>query len=134
MKPGRPLTFGTLNKASNKSWFFGLPGNPVAVMVTFQQFLAPAIHYLSSGNIKTPITLRATCTNKLYKRAGRMEFQRGIFEQNDDSSLTVKRTGRQGSGILTSMSIANCFIILKEDSNGAEEGDTVEIQPFIGVF
>jgi molybdopterin molybdotransferase len=61
-----------------------------------------------------------------------MEFQRGIFEQKDNGSLMVKRTGRQGSGILTSMSIANCFIILREDSNGVVEGDTVEIQPFYG--
>ncbi|MEE9310275.1 MAG: molybdopterin molybdenumtransferase MoeA, partial [Cocleimonas sp.] len=61
-------------------------------------------------------------------------FQRGIFEQSPDGKLTVKRTGKQGSGILTSMSIANCFIVLSEESKGVEEGDTVTIQPFSGVI
>lgn len=134
MKPGQPLTFGTLNKSSNTAWFFGLPGNPVAVMVTFLQFLQPAIDYLASGNIKTPFTLQARCSNKLYKRAGRTEFQRGILEQTKDGNLTVKRTGKQGSGILTSMSIANCFILLPESCDGVEVGDMVEIQPFTGTI
>ncbi len=134
MKPGRPLTFGSLHQSSENTWFFGLPGNPVAVMVTFLQFLQPAIHYLSSGKIKIPLTLQATCTSKLYKRAGRTEFQRGIFEQTSDGGITVKRTGKQGSGILTSMSIANCFIILSEDSTGVDEGGTVKIQPFLGII
>ena len=134
MKPGRPLTFGSLHQSSENTWFFGLPGNPVAVMVTFLQFLQPAIHYLSSGNIKIPLTLQATSSSKLYKRAGRTEFQRGIFKQASNGEITVKRTGKQGSGILTSMSIANCFIILSEDSTGVDEGDTVKIQPFFGVI
>ncbi len=134
MKPGRPLTFGSLNQSSENTWFFGLPGNPVAVMVTFLQFLQPAIHYLSSGNIKKPLTLQATCSSKLYKRAGRTEFQRGIFEQTSNGEITVKQTGKQGSGILTSMSIANCFIILSEDSTGVDVGDTVKIQPFFGII
>ena len=131
MKPGRPLTFGTLNKESNTAWFFGLPGNPVAVMATFMQFVQPAIHYLSSGEVKAPITLKAKCTSKLYKRSGRTEFQRGIFQQTSNGGLTVKRTGKQGSGILTSMSLANCFILLNEDCAGIKEGETVEIQPFL---
>jgi len=130
MKPGRPLTFGSLHQSSENTWFFGLPGNPVAVMVTFMQFLKPAIHYLSTGHIAEPLTLRVSCSSKLYKRAGRTEFQRGIFKQDADGLLSVKRTGKQGSGILTSMSLANCFIVLREDSNGVEKGDTVEIQLF----
>jgi molybdopterin molybdotransferase len=128
MKPGRPLTFGRIDDAL----FFGLPGNPVAVMVTFMQFLEPAIHYLSSGVIKAPITLQAISADQISKRSGRTEFQRGIFEQTPNGELTVKRTGKQGSGILTSMSIANCFIVLPEDSNGIEEGEMVKIQPFSG--
>ncbi len=130
MKPGRPLTFGKINNAR----FFGLPGNPVAVMVTFLQFLQPAIYYLSSGKTKQTITLQAKCASKLYKRSGRTEFQRGIFEQTTDGTLSVKRTGKQGSGILTSMSIANCFILLNEDCDGVEEGQMVEIQPFAGAI
>jgi len=128
MKPGRPLTFGKLDNAR----FFGLPGNPVAVMVTFLQFVQPAIYHLSSGKVKPMITLKAKSQSKLYKRPGRYEFQRGIFEQDDKGDLVVKRTGMQGSGILTSMSIANCFILLDEKCAGVEEGDIIEIQPFIG--
>jgi molybdopterin molybdotransferase len=134
MKPGRPLTFGKLAEAHGAAWFFGLPGNPVAVMVTFMQFVQPALHYLASGLPKPPMTLNARCTSKLYKRAGRTEFQRGILEQAADGSLSVKRTGKQGSGILTSMSLANCFIRLAEESTGAEPGDLVEIQAFAGTL
>jgi len=126
MKPGRPLTFGKLNKAL----FFGLPGNPVAVMVTFYQFVQPALHYLSCGTVKLPLTIRATCGNKLYNRPGRFEFQRGIMRQNRDGEFEVVRAGQQGSGVLTSMSRANCFILLEEDSKSIEVGDTVLIQPF----
>ena len=132
MKPGRPLTFGRLNESYGHAWFFGLPGNPVAVMVTFLQFVKPAITYLASGKQNQPISLSAQTTSKLYKRSGRTEFQRGIFEQAENGQLMVKRTGKQGSGILTSMSIANCFIQLPEDSDGAEIGDIVEILPFSG--
>ena len=128
MKPGRPLTFGKLGKAR----FFGLPGNPVAVMVTFLQFVRPAIYRLASGKTKPMITLKAKSQSKLYKRSGRYEFQRGIFQQDDNGALVVKRTGMQGSGILTSMSIANCFILLDEKCAGVEEGDIIEIQPFLG--
>lgn len=129
IKPGRPLTFGKVNKAH----FFGLPGNPVAVMVTFYQFIQPALHYLASGNTHTPITLKARCQSVLKKRAGRVECQRGIYQQNDTGELLVKKTGKQGSGILSSMSQANCFILLPEESTGVKEGETVDIQPFIGL-
>ena len=126
MKPGRPLTFGQLGHAK----FFGLPGNPVAVMVTFYQFVQPALHYLSSGAIKLPLTLRATSTTPLNNRPGRFEFQRGIVQQRADGHFEVSKTGKQGSGILTSMSQANCFILLDEDSATVQIGDTVVVQPF----
>jgi len=128
MKPGRPLTFGKVND----SWLFGLPGNPVAVMVTFMQFLEPAIQYLSSGNIKKPLALQAISNDKIRKRAGRTEFQRGIITSTTNKELIVQRTGKQGSGILTSMSMANCFIVLSEDSEGVDKGDMVTVQPFVG--
>ncbi len=137
MKPGRPLTFGTLNTsttAASHASFFGLPGNPVAVMVTFLQFLDPAIHYLASGQTKKPLTLQAVSADDIPKRAGRTEYQRGIFEQTPDGTITVRRTGKQGSGILTSMSIANCFIVLSTESKDISSGDTVRIQPFIGII
>ncbi len=126
MKPGRPLTFGKLGQAH----FFGLPGNPVAVMVTFYQFVLPALQYLASGEIKKPLTLRAICTAPLYNRPGRFEFQRGVLAQGEDGGFTVSKTGKQGSGILTSMSHANCFILLDEDCAGVQAGDSVIVQPF----
>ncbi len=129
MKPGRPLTYGTVNQAK----FFGLPGNPVAVMVTFLQFVQPAINYLASGKHKKPIALKATSEEDIKKRPGRTEYIRGIFEQTPDGGFEVKRTGKQGSGILMSMSLANCFIHFDADSNGVNQGDSVEILPFEGV-
>ena len=126
MKPGRPLTFGQVGKAL----FFGLPGNPVAVMVTFYQFVLPALQYLSSGAIKQPLTVKATCISDLHNRPGRFDFQRGILTQNDNGEFEVSKTGKQGSGILTSMSEANCFILLAEDCATVQPGDTVVAQPF----
>ncbi len=126
MKPGRPLTHGRLGN----SLFFGLPGNPVAVMVTFYQFVQPALNYLASGRISLPWTMLATSTDNINKRPGRYEFQRGILEQNDGGQLTVSKTGQQGSGVLTSMSRANCFILLPENCDGVSAGDEVRVQLF----
>jgi len=130
MKPGRPLTFGRVGGA----WFFGLPGNPVSVMVTYYQFVRPALRRLMGESDTTPLTLPARCTSPLYKRPGRTEFQRGVLSTGPDGTLEVSRTGAQGSGILRSMSLANCFILLPEDSAGAEAGETVTVQPFQGLI
>ena len=126
MKPGRPLTFGHLGE----TLFFGLPGNPVAVMVTFYQFVQPALHYLASGNPCVPLTLSASCTQDLRKRPGRTEFLRGILQQTGQAELQVAVAGQQGSGILSSMSRANCFIVLPKDSGDIEAGSSVPVQPF----
>lgn len=126
MKPGRPLTFGHLGG----SLFFGLPGNPVAVMVTFYQFVQPAIHYLAGGEPHIPLTLHASCTHPLRKRPGRTEFLRGVLQQTKQGELQVTVTGRQGSGILSSMSRANCFIVLPENCADVETGSLVPVQPF----
>ncbi len=126
MKPGRPLTFGRLKDAV----FFGLPGNPVAVMLTFHQFVAPALRYLASGRWPTQLIVQANSRTHLKKRPGRFEFVRGILAYADDGRLTVGPSGAQGSGILTSMSRANCYILLAEDCEGVAEGDRVSVQPF----
>ena len=129
IKPGRPLAFGKLHN----TYFFGLPGNPVSVMVTFYQFVQPAIHKLmGSGHIES-LTVRAVCGSKLKKRAGRVEYQRGILNRDKSGRLVVEKTGAQGSGILSSMSQANCFIILPMDSEGIHPGAEVEVQPFFGL-
>jgi len=126
IKPGRPLTFGKINN----SLFMGLPGNPVAVMVTFSQFVIPALQQLCASTAHTPIKLRAIANDSLRKRPGRLEIQRGIATRDDDNQWRVGKTGKQGSGILTSMSKANCFILLDEDNAGVEPGDSVDIQLF----
>jgi len=124
IKPGRPLTFGQIEN----SVFMGLPGNPVAVMVTFTQFVIPAIDLLSGAARRPPLLLRARSLERMRKKPGRTEFQRGIAELGDDNEWKVSKTGKQGSGILTSMSRANCFIVLPDDNDGVEPGDEVSIQ------
>jgi len=126
MKPGRPVTFGQLDS----SVFFGLPGNPVSVMTTFYQFVLPAIQQLSGQGARTPLTFNVPCTSVLRKRPGRFEVQRGILSRDKTGQLTVCATGKQGSGILTSISLANCLILLAEDCAGTNEGDLVTVQPF----
>ena len=124
MKPGRPLTYGQLGEAH----FFGLPGNPVAVMVTFLQFVKPALQRLSGSVVTAPLRLNAVCQSDIRKQSGRTEFQRGIYTQLKDGSLSVELTGRQGSGILSSMSEANCLIVLSDDQGKVVQGDTVLIE------
>ena len=126
MKPGRPLTFGRLGNAT----FFGLPGNPVAVMLTFDQFVRPALAYLAGGSWPTQLLVEARSFCALKKRPGRMEFVRGVLSYDDDGRLSVGPSGAQGSGILTSMSRANCYILLPEACAGVAEGETVSVQPF----
>src|SRR5579862_295305 len=131
MKPGRPLAYGKIGPAH----FFGLPGNPVSVMVTFYQFVRSALLELMGANPVEPVpTFRATCTSALKKAPGRTEFQRGILAQAPDGALTVKPTGEQGSGILKSMSDANCFIILGDDVGNVEAGTSVEVQLLEGIL
>jgi len=126
IKPGRPLTFGKIED----SLFMGLPGNPVAVMVTFSQFVIPALQQLSGASISPPTRLKATSQDKLRKLPGRQEIQRGIASRDHNNNWQVGKTGKQGSGILSSMSKANCFILLPEDNAGVEPGDAVDIQLF----
>ena len=129
MKPGRPLAFGQIGDAL----LFGLPGNPVAVMVTFYQFVQPALRYLMSGRTEPPLLVPAVATCSFRKRAGRTEFQRGVLQYGEDGRLQVSLAGRQGSGVLSSMSRADCFVVLPEESRAVEPGDWVQVQPFSGL-
>jgi molybdopterin molybdotransferase len=130
MKPGRPLAFGKVRE----SWFFGLPGNPVSSMVTFYQFVQPALKKLMGIAKEEPLTLRVTCVSNLKKRPGRVEYQRGILQRDKSGDLVVSKTGAQGSGILSSMTQANCFIILPMENDGVMAGDMVEVQLFAGLI
>ena len=130
MKPGRPLAYGKIGGAH----FFGLPGNPVAVMVTFYQFVREALLILMGqpNPVALPI-FNVTCTESIKKQAGRTEFQRGILFADTDGSWKVRPTGAQGSAILSSMSLANCFIVLNESIGNLEAGTKVQVQVLDGL-
>jgi molybdopterin molybdotransferase len=130
IKPGKPLTFGRIDHC----WFFGLPGNPVSAMVTFYQLVLPGLHKLSGQEKLPQTTVKLPCVSKLRKRPGRLDFQRGVIIKNAEGTLVVKSTGIQGSHILSSMSKANCFIILPLESGDIEPGTSVEVQPFFGLI
>ncbi|MCK4841446.1 MAG: molybdopterin molybdenumtransferase MoeA, partial [Methylococcales bacterium] len=131
IKPGRPLAFGHINN----SVFFGLPGNPVAVMVTFYQFVLPAIeHMLGIKDQVIAPKLQIKSTENIRKKPGRTEIVRAILQQDNKGIWTVKTTGKQGSGILSSMSLANAFIILEHDRSSVKAGENVTVQPFAGLF
>lgn len=131
MKPGRPLAFGKIGHC----YYFGLPGNPVSTMVTFYQFVREAILTLSG---QTPIPkiplIRAQLLSSIKKVPGRTEFQRGIYEQGHEGTFKVSPLKDQGSGILRSMSEANCFIVLHEDTAYLEKDMWVDIQLFDSLF
>ena len=126
MKPGKPLAYGKIGNCH----FFGLPGNPVAVMVTFLQFVRNALWELMGQHPKPVFSFQAICTTPIKKAAGRTDFQRGILTQGDDGIWLVQTTGEQGSGILSSMSRANCFIVLPMEQGNVEKGSVVQIQLF----
>ncbi len=130
MKPGRPLAYGKIGGAH----FFGLPGNPVSVMVTFYQFVRDALLVLAGQNPVPPLpTFKVSCSSALKKAPGRTEVQRGILSQDAAGAWSVRVTGEQGSGILRSMSEANCFIILPTDQGNVAAGALVEVQVMVGV-
>ncbi|EDM59701.1 molybdopterin biosynthesis MoeA protein [Vibrio parahaemolyticus AQ3810] len=128
MRPGRPLAFGQIN---NKP-FFGLPGNPVAVMVSFINFVEPALRKMQGEQGWKPLKVKAIATENLRSRQGRTEFSRGIYELDDTGRLTVRTTGKQGSGILRSMSDANCLIEISPAIDTVKAGESVTIIPLQG--
>ncbi len=137
MRPGRPMAFGSLKPISPKTSptvFFGLPGNPVAVMVTFYQFVRNALLQLN-GALKPEIPLvLVQSAEAIRKKSGRTEFQRGVLFRNSEGKLFVKSTGSQGAGILRSMSEANCFMILHHDQGNIAPGDWVDVEIFDGLL
>jgi len=129
MRPGRPMAFGRIANA----FLFGLPGNPVAVMVTFYQFVREALLHMSgrTGDCALPM-LKVAAAEALRKVPGRTEYQRGILFR-DAAEWKVKATGQQGSGVLRSMSEANCFIVLEHERGKVQAGELVQVQMFEGL-
>jgi molybdopterin molybdotransferase len=131
IRPGRPLAFGLLGD----SVFFGLPGNPVAVMVTFYQFVEPAIRAASGeADTRPRPAMEARCTTRLRKKPGRIEYYRAVLDRDESGALVVRSTGKSGSGLLHTMSDANCFIVLPEGGATVEPGAMVAVQPFFGLM
>ena len=137
MRPGRPMAFGSLKPISPKTSptvFFGLPGNPVAVMVTFYQFVRNALLQLNGAlNPEIPL-VSIQSAEAIRKKSGRTEFQRGVLFRDSEGKLFVKSTGSQGAGILRSMSEANCFMILHHDQGNIAPGDWVDVEIFDGLL
>jgi molybdopterin molybdotransferase len=129
IKPGRPMAFGRLGGA----WLFGLPGNPVAVLVSFYQIVLDALYRLQ-GLDPLPVrpSFQVPCDSAIRKLAGRREFPRGLLFQAEDQ-WRVRLSGNQGSGVLRSVVDANCFICLAEERGSVDPGDLVEVQPFAGI-
>ncbi len=126
IKPGKPFAFGQLSD----SVFFGLPGNPVSATITLHILAVPALRIMSGERVQPLTPFYATTHTHLKKAPGRREFQRGILSTDDHGQPIVVTTGSQGSGILRSMSVANCYMILPEESQGADAGDKVLVLPF----
>ena len=128
MRPGRPLAFGQI---AGKP-FFGLPGNPVAVMVSFINFVEPALRKMQGEQGWQPLKVNAIALEDLRSRQGRTEFSRGVYAFNTQGQLTVRTTGKQGSGILRSMSEANCLIEIAPAIDTVKVGESVTIIPLQG--
>jgi molybdopterin molybdotransferase len=133
MRPGRPLAVGRIESGGHQAILFGLPGNPVAVMVTFYAFVRDALLAMNGATACALPTLRAATTTAMRKRPGRTEYQRGIVSRGADGRWQVALTGSQGSGILRSMSLANGLIVLPHDQGHVEAGEDVDVLPFDGL-
>ncbi len=139
MRPGRPMAIGRIGARPGAEGrigdtiLFGLPGNPVAVMVTFYAFVRDALRAMSGMNEAQQPMLRAACTTPLRKKPGRTEYQRGIVTRSQDGRWQVAITGSQGSGILSAMSAANGMVVLHHAQANVNAGDEVDVIPFDGL-
>lgn len=132
MRPGRPMAVGRLTEGGHSALLFGLPGNPVAVMVTFAAFVRPALQKLMGWHAPPQPLLRARAVETMRKKPGRTEYQRGIVERRADGELWVRLTGNQGSGVLSSMVQANGLIVLGHEQPTIQSGDWVDVMMFDG--
>ncbi len=130
IRPGRPLAFGRVGNA----WYFGMPGNPVAVMVTYLFVVRDVLFRLLGATGQDIVPVMAVAAGLVKKRKGRTEYQRGIVTTGSDGRLSVALTGQQGSGLLSSMSQANCMIVLGPERETVLPGDQVPVVLFRGLL
>ncbi|EOA04599.1 molybdopterin molybdenumtransferase MoeA [Herbaspirillum sp. BH-1] len=133
MRPGRPLAFGRISSRGRDAYLFGLPGNPVAVTVSFSFFVRDALLRLAGAESRPLPRLRVTTATPIRKKAGRTEYQRGILAPDADGRWSVRLTGMQGSGILRSMSDANCILELEHERGDVAAGEEVSVVLFDGL-
>lgn len=134
MRPGRPMAVGRIEEQGKSSVLFGLPGNPVAVMVTFLAFVRPALQRMMGCTDSDPVLLKAHSAEPLRKKPGRTEYQRGIVSREADGTLRVRTTGNQGSGVLRSMVEGNGLIVLHHGQGNVAVDDEVDVMMFDGVI
>jgi len=134
MRPGRPMAFGRIHSQGRGAYLFGLPGNPVAVMISFYFFVREALLRMMGANAAPLPRLQVSTLSPIRKRPGRTEYQRGILAPDSDGQWKVRLTGAQGSGILRSMSDANCIIVLNDAQADVAAGDKVEVVLFDGLL
>jgi molybdopterin molybdotransferase len=130
MRPGRPIAIGQLQSGGKSALYFGLPGNPVAVMVTFYFFVRNAIRQLAGENVSPFAFIKACAQTAFRKKTGRTEYQRAIYKLSPDRQAVVYSTGSQGSGVLSSMSSANCLVVLHHEQTNINVGDMVDVVLF----
>ncbi|MDB5797896.1 MAG: molybdopterin molybdotransferase MoeA [Paucimonas sp.] len=133
MRPGRPMAFGHISSGGRGAYLFGLPGNPVAVMVTFYFFARDALLHMMGANPDPLPLMPAVSEAPIRKKPGRTEYQRGILGMAADGRRSVRITGSQGSGILRSMSEANCMVVLHHHQGNVAAGDVVDVVLFDGL-
>ncbi|MDB5763502.1 MAG: moeA1 [Herminiimonas sp.] len=133
MRPGRPMVFGKISSNGKSAYLFGLPGNPVAVMVTFYFFARDALLHMMGADSEPLPLMRVASQSGIRKKPGRTEYQRGILSRNAHGDQQVRITGSQGSGILRSMSEADCMVILHHDQGNVNAGDPVDVILFDGL-
>lgn len=134
MRPGRPMAFGKITSNGHSAILFGLPGNPVAVMVTFYFFARAALLQMMGASPQALPIMRAQSAQSIRKKPGRTEYQRGILSRDTKDQLSVRITGSQGSGVLSSMSEANCIIVLAHAQGDVQAGEAVELVAFDGLM
>ncbi|MBC3765281.1 molybdopterin molybdotransferase MoeA [Neptunicella marina] len=130
IKPGKPFAFGKLNHAS----FCGLPGNPVSSYVTFEKLVLPLLRKVCGAQQAESPYFYAQLTQDVQKRPGRADFQRGVYWLNENGEIMAKALPRQSSGVMSSVTQANCYLILEQDSGDKQAGQRVKIQPFNAMF
>ncbi len=137
MRPGRPMAFGRIRDdsgAGKQAMLFGLPGNPVAVMASFYFFARDALAIMAGGSPHPQLTMRVPCAEAIRKKPGRTEYQRGIVSTDAQGRQSVRLTGAQGSGVLSSMSAANCMVVLHHEQDNVAPGEIVDVLLFDGLF